>query len=239
MTMITGMHGYSRSVRARINFALLSLAPREWAVVRARIELECTRIVCRPEFAPTLVSQYLLVSGEDHRHAGHPGFDLIAIGRALWRRLAHGSHEGASTIEQQIVRTITQRYERTIWRKLSEIHLAILVSRSFRKDALPAVYLAIAYYGWRMNNYRQACMRLGLQPSSLTLEDAAGLVARLKYPEPRTAPLTRRLQINHRTKHLIDLHRRHMHDGTYRHLNGTTLRSRSPALSAPGPISQP
>ncbi len=217
-------------LRELIVFVLRALARADWDMVRARVDLECARLARHPELAPRLVAQQLLVSGEDHRHAWHPGFDVIAICRALWRRLAYGSREGASTIEQQIVRTITGRYERTLRRKLKEILLATLVGGSFRKNLLPAVYLSIAYYGWRMNGYRQACQRLRLRPGSLALDEAAALVARLKYPEPRTAPITRTFQIHRRSKHLLGLYRHHLHDGTYEHLNGTTVRSRPPAL---------
>ncbi|HEX5132091.1 MAG TPA: biosynthetic peptidoglycan transglycosylase [Candidatus Krumholzibacteria bacterium] len=223
-------------LRVSVVFVLRALVRSEWRMVRLRVELERTRLANRVDVAPPLIAQQLLVSGEDHRHARHPGFDLFAIGRALWRRVAHGSREGASTIEQQVVRTITGRYERTLRRKLKEILLAILVAQSFPKEILPSVYLQIAYYGWRMNGYQQACQRLGLHPSSLALDEAAGLVARLKYPEPRTAPSTRTLQIGYRTEHLLGLYRRHVHEGNYRHLNGKTVCNRASAHAATEPI---
>ncbi len=226
-------------LRAVSTAVLRSVAPTDWQSVRARIQLECAQLARHPELGPPLVAQRLLVSGEDHRHAGHPGFDVIAIGRAVWRRIAYNSHEGASTIEQQIVRTITGQYERSLRRKLREILLGTLVSQSFAKSQLPAVYLSIAYYGWRMNGYRQACQRLGLYSGSLTLEEAAGLVARLKYPEPRTAPPVRQFQILRRSRHLVSLHRRHLNDGTYRHLNVKTVHGRSPALGVAQSVSQP
>lgn len=169
--------------------------------------------------------QQLLVSGEDHRHAQHPGFDLIAICRAVWRRLSSGKREGASTIEQQLVRTFTGRYEPTLRRKLREIMLAAFVDIHFPKDILPAVYLSVAYYGWQMNGYRQASRRLGLEPGRLTLNEAASLVARIKYPEPRIAPATRKFDIRRRSTHLVKLYRIHLYDGTYGHLNGKSLHS--------------
>lgn len=225
-------------LRASIVAVLRPLVRLEWGTVCARVELERTRLEHRSETAPALIVQQLLVSGEDHRHAWHPGFDVVAIGRALWRCTVHGSREGASTIEQQLVRTITGRYERTIQRKLNEIVLATLVAQSFPKGILPAVYLEVAYYGWRMNGYRQACQRLGVRPDSMTLADAAGLVARLKYPEPRTAPLRRTHQIHNRENHLLALYVRHVLRGTYRHLDGKTLRSRTSAHTAAEPIPQ-
>lgn len=179
----------------------------------------------------------LLVSGEDHRHAYHPGFDIRAIGRALWRRVRYHCREGASTIEQQIVRVLTGHFERTIWRKFREILLASLVADAFSKSILPALYLKIGYYGWRMNGFEQACNRLGLSPESMTLMDAAGLVARLKYPEPHWIPKRRLDQIHCRQKYLASLYLKHLKDGNYDHLlasraSETFRRNESAAASA-------
>src|SRR5690606_20512217 len=146
-------------VRAKRICALLEALLPEWPVVRDRIRREWRLLSRAPEASPPLIAQQLLVSAEDHRHRLHPGFDVIAIARAVWRRLSRGSCEGASTIEQQIVRVVTGRYERTYRRKLREIALAILVANSFPKAILPAIYLRIAYYGWRMNGYGEACRR--------------------------------------------------------------------------------
>lgn len=207
----------------------------DWDAVRGRIETESARFGSRPELAPSPIMQRLLVSGEDHRHGRHPGFDPIAIGRALWRRVSRGAHEGASTIEQQIVRVVTNRYERSISRKVREILLAILVADRYPKHILPAVYLAIAYYGWRMNGFEQACRRLGLLPLCATLHESARLVARLKYPEPGRNSARRMSQIDRRAKHLCALYRRHVLEGTYGYLDGSTVRNRPAALK---PVSQ-
>jgi membrane peptidoglycan carboxypeptidase len=174
----------------------------------------------------------MLVSGEDHRHRTHPGFDVIAIVRAIWRRLSRGTREGGSTIEQQIVRVITGRYERTYLRKLREIGLAILVARRYPKSSLPAVYLSIGYYGWRMNGYRQALLRLGILKRQISPEVAAGLVARLKYPQPHASSSRRKGQIEMRTKHLQALYQRHLRDRTYEHLFAPALRNQPEALKA-------
>lgn len=203
---------------------LRMLAGADWLMVRSRIAQERLYIAQRPDLSPSLIVQKLLVSGEDHRHARHPGFDPIAICRALWRRVVSRSFEGASTIEQQLVRTITGRYERTLKRKLKEILLAFLVCETFSKKDLPAVYLAIAYYGWHMNGYRQACRRLQIRPDLSAPDQAASLVARLKYPEPRKAPDTRLRQIDRRSKHILNLYQRHAKDGTYKHIDPSTIR---------------
>src|SRR5262245_58755153 len=103
----------SRLIPRVLATVLERMLDADWGAVRARIEGEAGRLADSPELAPPVVVQRLLVSGEDHRHGRHPGFDCVAIGRAIWRRLTQGANEGASTIEQQIVRVTTNRYERS------------------------------------------------------------------------------------------------------------------------------
>lgn len=209
---------------------------KDWMTVKNRISSIWTKLSQCPELTAPLIAQRLLISGEDHRHARHPGYDGYAICRAFWRRLTQRSREGASTIEQQVVRVITNRYENTVWRKVREIMLATLVAEYFPKEILPAVYLHIGYYGWRMTGYAQACIRLELQTNFLDLETAAGLVARLKYPEPKANSPQRLQQIERRQRHLLKLYRKHMLDGTYEHINDTFLGCRYPATQFIGTL---
>ena len=97
------------------------------------------------------------------------------------------------------------RYERTLQRKLVEIFLAVRLSQHFSKDRLPILYLWVAYYGWRMNNFRQACSRLKIDPRSVSAFEAAKLVARLKYPEPKNYDAERLKKIHRRALHLMAL----------------------------------
>jgi membrane peptidoglycan carboxypeptidase len=210
-----------------INTLYRIIARSEWNIVHDGILREHYRLSLHPELVPPIIAQQLLISGEDHRHAIHPGFDPIAISRAIWRRLTSNRIEGASTIEQQIVRVITGNYQRTVRRKVKEIVLAFFVAQSFPKSILPSIYLSIAYYGWRMNGFSRACARLGMLTNSLTIIEAANLVARLKYPEAQVAPDTRKNQIARRTKHLLALYLRHRHTNTYRYLDDATIHNKS------------
>src|SRR2546426_428607 len=92
---------------------------------------------------------------------------------------------------------------RSEWSILRGKLLTTLVTEVIPKTILPSIHLEIAYFGWRMNNFCQACKRLDLHPQQISLEDAAAVVARLKYPEPRIAPSKRRCQIQHRKVHLM------------------------------------
>jgi len=133
----------------------------------------------------------------------------------VWRGVVFRRPEGASTIEMQVVRVVSGRYERTLARKVKEMALATLVTRAIPKEALPAIYLRLGYFGWRMNGFSAACRRIGRCPESLTPTDTARLVARLKYPQPREISAHRQAQIDIRARHLLRLHARHRLDHTY------------------------
>jgi membrane peptidoglycan carboxypeptidase len=125
---------------------------------------------------------HALVAGEDRRFYHHKGFDPQGILRAIWVILYKKKLQGASTIEQQLVRTVTNRRALTFSRKLGEIAAAIWLSANFEKDTLATIYLRHAYYGWRMKDLEQARQRLHLTDITLNEDSACDIVAYLRYP---------------------------------------------------------
>jgi membrane carboxypeptidase/penicillin-binding protein PbpC len=204
-----------RALARIVSLVAVRLLHHEWMELRAELTIVYRSQVEDAGCRPTALAQQLLISGEDHRFFSHGGIDPIAICRAIWRGMVLRHPEGASTIEMQVVRVVSGRFERTLRRKLHEMALATLVVRSIPKEALPGVYLRIGYFGWRMNGFEGACRRLGLTADSLTPAQTAGLVARLKYPQPRATRPERWNQINARAQHLLRLHSRHERDHTY------------------------
>lgn len=126
-----------------------------------------------------------LVIAEDRRFYSHGGTDPIAICRAFVKTIFAGTIQGGSTIEQQLVRRLTSDYRKSIKRKLKEIVLAVRLHRVLRKDQIPTAYLFSAYYGWHMNGVRQAARSLSVDLKEPTVEGAARLIARIRYPKPR------------------------------------------------------
>lgn len=125
-----------------------------------------------------------LLAGEDHRSFEHTGIDAKSIGRAIVMYHLGQSIQGASTIEQQLVRTLMQDYRRSFARKIREMIVASSMFPFLEKNLIYAAYLEVAYFGAGMKGYRAACGRLHIDPAKPTLHQAAGLVARLKYPQP-------------------------------------------------------
>ena len=90
--------------------------------------------------------EWMIVALEDRRYFAHFGVDVLSVAREFFRALTFQKHGGASTIEMQFVRTITGYRQHTIWRKLYEAILAILVRRRYSKHDVLRSYMACAYF---------------------------------------------------------------------------------------------
>lgn len=149
------------------------------------------------------IIRYLIVA-EDHRYYSHPGADIIAIFRAIYKNLFFHTHEGASTIEQQLVRVLTNDYERTLKRKLKEIYLALHLRDYADKETIAIAYLDIAYYGANYQNLKKILKRFDtLLNIDMSDEVCAEIVARLKYPEPNKLTEKWREQIFRRKEYIL------------------------------------
>ncbi len=92
------------------------------------------------------------IATEDKEFYSHPGFDLIAMIRALWQNYrSGGTVSGASTITQQLARALLlspeERAQQTYTRKAREIILAAEITRRYSKDEILELYLNEIYYG--------------------------------------------------------------------------------------------
>ena len=102
------------------------------------------------EISPNLVAA--TIATEDKDFYDNPGFDPVAIIRALWRNyVTQGEGGGASTITQQLARALLlspeERTQRTVSRKSREIILAAEITRRYSKDEILELYLNEIYYG--------------------------------------------------------------------------------------------
>ena len=167
-----------------IEIATSRLYRKEWGELKARIDRLAFTVQEFWEAHNCHLPVAALVLAEDRRFYNHGGTDPIAICRALFRTIVDGKIQGGSTIEQQLVRRLTSDYRKSLGRKLKEIALAVRLHRRFQKDQIAIAYLLSGYYGWRMNSVQQAAQRLSIDLSGPTVEGAAHLIARMRYPEP-------------------------------------------------------
>jgi penicillin-binding protein 1A len=130
------------------------------------------------------------IAVEDARFYSHGGVDLIGILRALWVNFRAGEvREGASTITQQVARTLFLNRERTITRKLREVILAYRIERRFTKDQILEMYLNQIFYGHNAYGVEAAAhIYFGKSVKELTLGEAA-LIAGLPRAPNRYSPL--------------------------------------------------
>lgn len=99
------------------------------------------------EDIPLLIRKGIL-STEDRNFYHHHGVDLKGIARAIVHDiLAMRFVEGASTITQQLSKTLFLSPEKTINRKLKEAILAFQLERRYTKDEILELYLNQIYYG--------------------------------------------------------------------------------------------
>lgn len=89
-----------------------------------------------------------VIAVEDHRFYAHPGFDVIATGRALVNDLKAGAIvEGGSTITQQLAKNQYFTQEQTIERKIAEVFMALTMEQHFSKREILELYVNSIYFG--------------------------------------------------------------------------------------------
>ena len=138
---------------------------------------------------PLLVKR-AFIAAEDRRFYEHDGIDPVGIGRALVRNVRRGAvEEGASTITQQLARTVFLSQDRTIVRKLKEALLAGKLERQLSKQQILEQYLNYVYLGSSAYGVSDAAwIYFSKRPSELTLPEAA-LIAGLPPAPSVYSPL--------------------------------------------------
>jgi penicillin-binding protein 1B len=89
-----------------------------------------------------------VLAAEDRNFFRHPGVDPLAVARALVADIRAGSaRQGGSTLTQQLVKNAFLSPHRTLWRKLEEALLALLLDVHASKEEIFARYLSSVYLG--------------------------------------------------------------------------------------------
>jgi penicillin-binding protein 1A len=134
-----------------------------------------------------------IIAVEDAHFYEHKGFNLEAMLRAFIANL--GSlriRQGASTITQQLTRTLFLSSERTFKRKIKELLLAYKMEKVLSKDEILEIYLNQIYFGHGAYGVQVASRTyFGKDASDLTLAEAAMLAGLPKAPNdysPYTHP---------------------------------------------------
>ncbi len=113
---------------------------------------------------------------EDKNFYKHMGVDFLAIGRAIYSNLNHGTYQGASTITQQLIKNTLLTPEQTYARKIKEVILALWTEHIYTKDQILTMYLNEAPYGGPAWGVKAASETyFGKEPKDLSLAESAYL----------------------------------------------------------------
>lgn len=125
-----------------------------------------------------------VIAVEDARFFEHPGLDVIGILRAVWTNLRRGGKvEGASTITQQLARSLFLSPERTYGRKFRELILAYKIELILNKEQILEMYLNQIYFGLGAYGVGAAAQTyFGKDLADLSLAESAFLAGLPKSP---------------------------------------------------------
>jgi penicillin-binding protein 1B len=160
------------------------------------------RIVVAPQDVPPLLPTALMVI-EDRKFETHHGIDPEGILRAAWVNVrARSIEQGGSTLTQQLVRSYFLDDRQTLWRKIKEALMAVILDARFEKPDLMNAYINEIYLG---QDGQRAIHGFGLASQfyfgkplkELDLSEIALLVAVVRGPsyyDPRKHPDRARLR---------------------------------------------
>jgi penicillin-binding protein 1A len=134
-----------------------------------------------------LVMREAMVSVEDRRFRSHFGVDPIGLARSIrfaFNNRGNGRRlQGASTITQQVARTIFLSNKYTYGRKGREALIALALERKFSKDQILELYLNKVYFGGGAYGIDAASRRFfGHGAETLSLSEAAIVAGLVKAP---------------------------------------------------------
>lgn len=175
------------------------LEDRDGRLLAARIAADGQWRFPEPDSLP---AKYVkaLVAYEDRRFFYHPGFDPIALGRALLQNIRNGAIvSGGSTLSMQVIRLSRKRDARSIYEKCVELILATRLELKFTKKRILRLYASQAPFGGNVVGIEAASWRyFGKPPQYLSWAEAALLAVLPNNPalihpgRNRTALLNKR-----------------------------------------------
>ena len=131
-----------------------------------------------------------LIATEDRKFYSHSGLYLKGIARALIKDILAGEYvEGASTITQQLAKTLFLTSRKTIVRKIKEAILAFQLERRYTKDEILELYLNQVYFGSGAYGVKSAAeIFFNKSVGELSLAECA-LIAGMPKSPSRYSPL--------------------------------------------------
>ncbi len=126
------------------------------------------------EISPLL--KKTIIEKEDKYFYYHPGVNVLAVGRALFRNIFHGKRtSGASTITMQVARMM-QPAKRNLWNKIKEMFRAFQLEWKYSKDEILQLYINLVPYGGNIQGMKSAAwLYFNKNPDHLSLAELTAL----------------------------------------------------------------
>lgn len=139
-------------------------------------------VVALDDVAPVMIQA--LISAEDKNFYQHAGIDYLGIAKAFVGNLMPGAKtRGASTLTQQIVKTMLLSNERKLSRKIKEAILAHRLEKNFSKQDILYLYLNQIFFGNGRYGIEEASrFYFGKSAKELDVGEAAMLASVPKDP---------------------------------------------------------
>ena len=156
-----------------------------------------------------------IIAFEDKRFMHHPGFDILALARAIKYNL-HSKKitSGGSTITMQVIRIATKD-KRTLWNKLKEIFMAMRLECRYSKNEILSLYASNAPFGSNVIGLDAASWRyFGRSPDKLSWGEMAAMAVLPNSPSLVNPGRNRAILLKKRSFLLDRLHRQGIIDAT-------------------------
>ena len=149
-------------------------------------EIEDRLLLRLDEVPQSFIDTLLTVEDRDFYH--HGGVSLLSIGRAFFANLKAGrAVQGGSTLTQQLAKNFFLTRERSLWRKVQEAYMAVIMDYRYSKEQILETYLNEIYlgqnkaqgvYGFGLASY----FYFGLPLNELDQDQMALLVGMVRGP---------------------------------------------------------
>src|ERR1700733_5759582 len=117
-----------------------------------------------------------IITFEDKRFMHHPGFDILALGRAMKQNFHSRKVEsGGSTISMQVI-LLSTKDKRTVLNKVKEIFMAMRLECGYKKSEILSFYASNAPFGSNVVGLDATSWRyFGRSPDQLSWGEMAAM----------------------------------------------------------------